>query len=101
MSNIWASDWEDTWEDEHERMMEMNHLASELFLIFDAHELVDSELGDFLGSLVHHYFGGLIASNYSSNMIRSLFEHFVKRLFHSINDALETRGVIEAYEESV
>lgn len=100
MSNLWASDWEEKWEDEHERMMEMNHLATELFLIFDAHELVDSELADFLGSMVNHFFGELIASKYSSNMIRSVFEHFVKRLSLSINDALETRGVIEAYENS-
>lgn len=101
MRNIWGSNWEETWEDEHERTMELNGLATDLFLLFDEHELVDSELLEFLGSIVSCFFEELISSNYSPPMIRSVSDFFLKKLANKLVDALETQKVIEAYEESI
>lgn len=100
MSNLWASNWEDTWDDEHERIMELNDLATNLMVLFDDYDLVDSELLNFLGSLVNHFFGELISASHSSKMIRFIFEDFAKKIAHGIEDAVETRKVIEAYENS-
>jgi len=100
MNKIWASDGDDKWEDEHERIMELNELATNVMIIFDDYELVDSELLDFLGSLVNHFFVELISSHHPSNMIRFVFEDFAKKIAHGIEDAVETREVIKAYENS-
>ncbi len=100
MANEWASDWEDKWEDEYERMQELNELSTELMLMFDDYELVDSELLNFLGSVVNHFFGELIAAHHPPNMIRFIFEDFAKKIAHGIEDAVETREVIKSYENS-
>ena len=100
MSNLWASDWEITWDDEYERMHELNELSTELNLLFVDFDLVDSELLDFLGSLVSNFFGELISAHYPPDMIRFVFEDFAKKIAHSIEDATETREVIKAYENS-
>ena len=100
MSNLWASDWENMWEDEHERIMELNELATNLMVLFDDYDLVDSELLDFLGSLVNHFFGDLISAHHPPKMIRFVFEDFAKKIAYGIEDAVETREVIKAYENS-
>ncbi len=100
MSNLWASDWEDTWDDEHERIMELNDLATNLMVLFDDYDLIDSELLNFLGSLVNHFFVELISDSHPPKMIRFVFEDFAKKITQGIEDAVETREVIKAYENS-
>ena len=100
MTNMWASDWEETWEDEHERIMELNELTTNLMVLFDDYDLVDSELLDFLASLVNHFFGDLIFAHHPHKMIRFVFEDFATKIGRSIEDAAETRDVIKAYENS-
>lgn len=100
MANLWASDWENKWEDEHERIMELNELATNVMVIFDDYDLVDSELLDFLGCLVNRFFGDLISAHHPTRMIQFVFEDFAKKIAHAIEDAVETREVIKAYENS-
>ncbi len=99
MTDVWATRWDD--DDEHERLMELNQLATSLMVLFDDYDLVDSELLAFLGDLLDRFFEELISASHPPDMIRLIFEDFAKKLVHNIMDNTETQKVIEAYENSI
>lgn len=102
MNDVWATRWDKNWDDdEHERTIELNQLATSLMVLFDDYDLVDSELLTFLGSLLDRFFEELIAASHPPDMIRFIFEDFAKKLADNIIDNTETQNVIESYEKSI
>lgn len=101
MNSGWASSGDKLWEDDHERKMELNHLAANLMIVLDGYEVVDSELLAFFGCLVGHFFSDLISSSHPADMIQLVFEDFAKKLADEIVDQLETQKLIETYEKSI
>ncbi len=99
MNDVWATRWDD--DDEHERLMELNQLATYLMVLFDDYDLVDSELLTFLGDLLDRFFEELIAASHPPDMIQLIFEDFAKKLADNITDNTETQNVIESYENSM
>lgn len=98
MTDVWASRWDD---EDHERTIELNQLATSLMCLLDDYDLVDSELLDFLGSLLNRFFDELISASHPADMIRFIFEDFTKKLADNVIDKLETQNVIESYEKSI
>lgn len=88
-------------ENEYERQIELSYLASEVEYLFEECDLRDSDVLDFLISLVNHFFVEEFPLKYPFELNQCLFKSFLGTLEDSVDESFETQKVMETYEETL